>query len=123
MKEWIFKVFVENGVSDFYMWRKRLPPKARLKLRWVIDNMETTADWTQTKYFRPLSGGIGEIRFFISKRQFRPLGCRGPEEGEFTILIGAEEKDDELKPPGVIEIAKNRRDLVLEDGRYSDDYV
>jgi hypothetical protein len=123
MKEWTIKVFVdENGKSDFYEWRDKLPKKARQKLRWVIDNMEITEDWIPSKYFRLLPGGIGEIRFNIHNRQFRPLGCYGPGEGEFTILIGAEEKGDRFKPLRVLDIAKERRQLIRDDERYSDEY-
>ncbi len=111
------------GVSDFYDWQKGIPKKARYKLRWVMNYMKVTETWTNTKYFKLLSDGVGEIRFEIHNRQFRPLGCYGPGKREFTILIGAEEKGNRLKPPGVLETAKERRELVLHNKEYSDEYV
>lgn len=115
----------ENNVSDFFEWRKNLPTKARAKMDKLITYMETTKDWTNTKYFTPLTeyNGIGEIKFFIGNKQYRPLGCYGPEKGEFTLLIGAEEKGDRFKPINAPEKAVKRRKLVLKNGkRYTDEY-
>lgn len=126
MKEWTFRVFWDDGkVSDFLEWRKRLPHRARAKLDKIITYMEITKDWTNTKYFRPLSGyeGIAEIRFFINNKQYRPLGCYGPKKGEFTLLVGAEEKGNRFRPLSAPETAKRRRLLVLREGeRYTDEY-
>ncbi len=124
-KEWTFKVFVDqNGSSDFLIWRKELSPKARQRMDQIINYMEFTKDWTQTAYFRPLTGyaGICEIRFIVSNTQYRPLGCRGPDPGMFTLLVGAKEQGDEFVPKGAPDLATRRRAMVLTDRRYIDDY-
>lgn len=124
MKEWTIKVFVgDNEKSDFYKWRNKMPVKARQKLRWVIDYMETTKNWSRD-YFKLLTDyeGIGEIRFASHGKQYRPLGCYGPCEQEFTILVGAEEKGDRFNPPTAPRTAAERRKLILQDERYSDEY-
>lgn len=126
MKQWTIKVFVnENGVSDFLKWRSKLPVNARAKLDQILTKMEAIRDWTQTSYFTPLSNyeGIGEIKFYIGKKQYRPLGCYGPNDREFTMLIGAEEKGGAFKPVTAPDTAAKRRKLVKSDGeRYTDEY-
>lgn len=126
MQEWTFKVFIDkNGVSDFLLWRKgEMSVKARRRMDAIINYMETTKDWTQTDYFRPLTGyrGICEIRFTVSNIQYRPLGCYGPDPRTFTLLIGAKEVGDEIRPRSAPEIATQRRELILADRSYTDDY-
>jgi hypothetical protein len=50
------------------------------------------------------------------------LGCFGPKKDEFTLLIGAIEKGGKLEPINVIETAEQRRNLIFQDERYSDEY-
>lgn len=126
MKEWTIKVFVdENGVSDFIKWRNRLPAKARAKMDHHVAYLEIAKDWTNTPYFRPLTDyqGIGEVRFTSQNVVYRPLGCRGPNKGEFTFLIGATERGNKFEPLVAPETAMKRKGLVFKDKRYSDEYV
>jgi hypothetical protein len=125
MKEWTINVFVDvTGYCEFTEeWEKDLPVKARAKMNWLVREMENIKDWTQTNYFRPLTGysGIYEIRFFIGNKQYRPLGCYGPDPKSFTLLIGAEEKGDKLTPKNAPWTAIKRRKMV-EDRRYTREY-
>jgi hypothetical protein len=117
MKEWTFKIFGEKK-SDVDDWIKDLSSKVRAKMDTIIAHMEITKDWTRTAYFSPLKGHrkIHEIRFTFQSIQYRPLGCYGPGNKEFTILIGAIEQGDRFKPINAPLIAENRRNDIR-DGR------
>ena len=60
--------------------------------------------------------GIGKIRFSGEKIQYRPLGWFGPEEGQFTLLFPAEERNNRFDPSDAVQQAIQRRTLVLSDG-------
>jgi len=70
--------------------------------------------WT-LPYYRQLNTHIGEIRFKANRVQHRPLGFFGPDAGQFTLLIGAKEKDRKFIPKDAVEQAEQRRRLVLAD--------
>ena len=126
MKEWTFRVFVnDDGFSDVREWIRTMPAKARARMDKILFHLEITKDWTQTSWFAPLKGyrGICEIKFTVDDTQYRPLGCYGPGKA-FTLLKGAIEQGDEFNPRGAPEIALERRELVLApDGtRYTYEY-
>ena len=125
MKERTFKIFgSENEDSDVDRWRDGLPPAARARMDQIICYMEIQRDWTKTSYFRPLTAykGICEIRFIVQNIQYRPLGCYGPGEKEFTILVGAEEKGDRFNPKSAPQLAVKRRKVILENKGYTHEY-
>lgn len=49
--------------------------------------------------------------------QLRPMLCKGPvdNDAEFTILKEATEKNSRLIPPTAVEIAQERREIILAD--------
>ena|SRR6202142_4418877 len=51
--------------------------------------------------------------------QLRPLVCRGPIEktSEYTILVGAIERNKKLEPSTCLTDASNNRDIILADNR------
>jgi hypothetical protein len=53
-----------------------------------------------------------EIRFFANKKQQRPIGYFGPGDNEFTILIWATEKGNQLKPATWREKADHAREVI-----------
>jgi hypothetical protein len=59
--------------------------------------------------FKPLGGGIFEIRFKADGRQYRPLGYDGPGPHEFTVLVGAYKKMNRWTPPDARKTAVKRR--------------
>jgi hypothetical protein len=125
MKEWTIKVYVdEKGICDFHEWRKQIPPKARARMRNILSFMEITKDWTRTPYFRPLTdyAGICEIRFIVQNIQYRPLGCYGPGEKEFTFLVGAKEVGRKFNPLSAPDTAIERRNKILKNARLSHGY-
>jgi hypothetical protein len=72
--------------------------------------------WTRPE-FSPLEGGICEVRFFADGKQYRPLGCDGPGNNRFTILVGAYKKMFAWTPRDARETAKRRRQQVLSGSR------
>ena len=124
---WTFKVFVSaRGRNVIAEWLGSLPIDARYRIRLHFDFMMGLKDWSRP-YAAKLKGKkydpIWEIRFTWNKFQYRPLGCFGPDDGDFTILIGAIEKSKGVfKPRNAPETAKERCLLIREDRRYVNDY-
>lgn len=113
MRLWTFKIFGENE-SDVDDWIKNLPPKAHTKMDHIINNLESIRDWTRTGFFSPLTGynKINEIKVSHRGEEYRPLGCYGPGNNEFTILIGAKEQGDRFNPISAPLIAVKRRKIL-----------
>ena len=110
--------------SDVDDWIKDLSSKVRAKMDTIIAHMEITKDWTRTSYFSSLKGHrkIHEIRFTFQSIQYRPLGCYGPGNKEFTILIGAWEEGNRFNPQKAPQIATKRRKDVLKRKEYTHEY-
>lgn len=124
MKIWNFKVFIaEKGSNEIDAWLNDLPPGAKAKIKKRITYLEITKRWGRP-YAAKLKGtnNIWEIRVGFDNIQYRPLGCFGPKDGEFTLLIGATEKGGRFEPVHAIKTAEKRRSLVLQDERYIDEY-
>ena len=126
MKIWNFKVFVsDRGTKEIDNWLDSLPPKVKAKIKKRITYLEISelSKWVRP-YVAKLHGSddIWEIRVIFANVQYRPLGCFGPKENDFTLLIGAEEKGGRLEPIDAIRIAAERRRLILQDERYTDEY-
>ena len=109
----------ERGENEIRNWIRSLPPKARAKVANRILLLQTWpgATWP-LQYVSALRGfkGIHEFRVVFSGVQYRPLGCYGPGEREYTLLLGAIEKGGRLEPLGACETAVARRMIVLQDG-------
>jgi hypothetical protein len=132
---WTFKVFVdEKGIDVIGKWRKDLPlgDKARIRIR--LAYMKTIKIWEpplvkklQGKKYDP----IYEIRISGNKVEYRPLGFYGPDEKDFTLVIGARKKSGKRgkpswEPHDARETAKKRYELIQIDkskyiGEYSED--
>ncbi len=126
MKEWNFKVFIDSkGQVDFYDWLDQQVKKAKVKIRERINYFEITPYWAYRPYASPLkdTDNIVELRIVFNNIQYRPLGCFGPRNGEFTILIGAIEDNGSFNPKNAIKFAEERCKLIHEDRRYIDDFV
>jgi hypothetical protein len=126
MKVWNFKVFVsDRGSREIDEWLDGLPVKAEVKIRAIISRLEI---WDISRWERPYvcklkgSDNIWEIIVKFNNVQYRPLGCFGPKQKDFTLLIGAREKGGRLEPINAIETAEKRRNLIFQDERYCDEY-
>lgn len=122
---WKFKVYISiNNVCDFNKWYKDQIPEDRAKIDIFINRLKITETWSK-KHVRPLTNysKINELVIKGKKIQLRPLGCFGPQRKEFTILMGATEKNDDFVPKNAPHQAEERQKLVMCDGeRYTKDY-
>lgn len=119
-KYWTFKVVVSQrgGDNEFAKWLSSLQnKKASAKIRTRLKYLEVTKTW-KNHLVTKLKGytNLYEIRIIHNNVQYRPIGCKGPEEGEFTILVGAIEKGDKFEPKGVLDIANKRSKLINKKG-------
>jgi hypothetical protein len=127
MNYWKLKVFNSGRGSDVIdEWLDSLPIDARARIRTHLAFLVTLKDWGRP-YAHKLKGKnidpIWEIIIKWNKIQYRPLGCFGPEEDNFTILIGAIERSTGIFEPRNAPItAKKRCTLIHEDRRYMSDY-
>ncbi len=124
MKEYNFKVFVkDNGEREFENWMNELHPSEYFKIDKIIKHLEINKDW-RGPYFDKIQGyeNLYELRAFgLNKVPLRPLGCFGPGEKEFTILLGAKKKNGNYTPKDAFDIAERRIKLIHKEGR-TDDY-
>lgn len=127
MSYWIFKHFHnEQGIDLIKAWLDRLSPEdlAKVERRFVL--LATIKDKSGWK--RPLAAklrgvekgsSIWEIRIDSDKVLYRPLGCFGPKEDEFTVLIDAIEKGKGVfEPRRAPDTAVRRCKLIHQDRRY-----
>jgi hypothetical protein len=119
MALWTFKGFLsENGRDIFKEWYEQLPVGAQAKFDAILEYLRDTphTQWS-TAVVLPLSEaeGIFEIRVKIRNVLYRPLGCFGPDRGEFTLLVPAREHGNRFEPRNAIALAEARRTLVLND--------
>ena len=115
---WRFLDYLDaRGTNPIRTWLDDLPDrKAETKIRTLLLNL-TALPRLEPPYVKPITGydGIFEIRVGRQGIQYRPLGCYGPGRGEFTLLIGATEQGDEIRPPRAFEIATGRRVIILNE--------
>jgi hypothetical protein len=101
---WIIKYYVAaNGESSFKNWYDNLGEDVRavFDARLLYLKQQPRNGWSRP-HFSLLHGpcaGLGEIRFKAKKIQYRPLGFFGPGPNQFTLLVGAIERGDQLQPP------------------------
>jgi hypothetical protein len=57
---------------------------------------------------------IYEIRFKAENVQYRPLGVFGPSDGDFTIRIRSNKKQNVYKPANAIKTSDKRRKLIID---------
>jgi len=119
MAFWTFKDYLnERGDNEIRLWLDSLSKKARIKIDRRIRYLENVQFFHgEPQYIKQLVGyeGIYEIRVVFSGDQYRPLGCYGPEDGEFTLLIGAFEVGDRFEPRNAPDIAVQRKAIILAD--------
>jgi hypothetical protein len=125
-KYWTFKLFISGtGIKEFENWLNvEIPTNAKARIKTKLTYLEITKQWTPdlvTKY--KSSDKIHEIRVTVQNIQYRPLGCYGPKDKEFTLLIGAIEKGGKLIPRSALKIAKERRRLIFQEETYTYEYI
>lgn len=123
-REWTIKVFISlRNVDVFDEWLITLPKKAKAKIKKMINHLAITKKWK-----RPLTGklkgynNLVEIIVLSNNVQYRPIGCYGPNTGEFTILIGAIERGSKFEPVNAPDTAYARSKLIHKE-KHTNDFV
>src|SRR5258708_4835982 len=109
MTFWTFKDYLsESDDNEIRIWLDSLSKKARIKIDTRIRYLENVQYFhREPQYIKRLTGyeGIYEIRIVFAGDQYRPLGCYGPDQAEFTLLIGAFEIGDRFTPKDAPDLA------------------
>ena len=109
MNYWVFKVFIkDSGQNVIKKWLKKYPLDIKAGIERRFRYLRTLATWDKRPHSAKRKGSdyIYEIIIKLRGNQYRPLGFFGPNDGEFTLLIGAVEKDQGLEPKDAQENAE-----------------
>ena len=115
MKSWIILDFVNmRGENEILSWLNSLPRKAKAKINARLVTLAGYPEPWPPQYISAYNGwdDVYELKIVFGGRQFRPLGCYGPERRQFTILSGGEEKGK--IPTRLLGVADERRKLVFD---------
>lgn len=127
MNYWIFRHFHnEQGIDLIEAWLRGLSieDQAKIETRFaLLAALKDRSAWKKP-LARKLQGmkkraDIWEIRIDSDRVLYRPLGCFGPKEDEFTVLIDAIEKGTGVfEPRRAPDTAVKRYKLIHQDRRY-----
>src|SRR3989304_1874429 len=98
MSVWTFFDFLEaDGGNAIRAWLQDLPQEAQAKIDARLLQMAGMESWPE-KWISTYKGyeKIIELRVSCNKVQYRPLGFYGRLRHQFTLLIGAIEKDNRI---------------------------
>lgn len=124
MNNWTIKTFVtERGTDVIQEWIEDLPIKAQVAIDERIRFLALGNNWHRP-YAHQLKGydGIWEIIIKSENVQYRPLGCFGPGDKVFSLLIGAREKDNKFVPQNAPKTAEKRKKVIYENEGYLNEY-
>ena len=112
-----------RGIDVIKEWLDGLPIKAQVAIDERIRFL-ALGSYGHRPYAAKLEGydNIWEVRVKSEKIQYRPLGCSGPGDKVFSLLIGAREKGSHFEPKDAPKIAEKRRNLVYQDEKYLNEY-
>lgn len=119
MKLWTFLEFVTTGNRGVITeWYGGLAAEAQQDFDDLLRYLAVTPYrlWERPKY-ATISGfaGLGKLRFKANKIQYRPIGFFGPATGQFTLLIGAEERGNKWVPRDAPDQALRRKGIAETD--------
>jgi hypothetical protein len=109
----------ERGVNSFEEWSNRLEKKELARLNSKLDMLRTEPALPPQLLAGPLEG-VPIYKLRINGRvALRPMLCKGPvdKDGEFTLLLGAVERDGKLVPGNAVSQAESRRQKVIANPR------
>ncbi|MEQ1637813.1 MAG: hypothetical protein ABL903_14105 [Methylococcales bacterium] len=117
MKFSLFDYTSENGNNEIKEWTKGLQKTDRAKLNAKLDMLALHGSelFPHVLTDTPTSG-IQKLRV-KGKVQLRPMLCKGPidNEKEYTLLIGAMERDSKLVPDKADQIANERKQTIIKN--------
>lgn len=121
MSEWTFRDYQRLStdssaepilVNEILTWTLGLPKRAQAKIDAMILSLRVFSVLPPQYISDCGYEHIWELRAGCSGVQYRPLGCYGPGQRAFTLLIGTIEKGGKI-PAGDGMSAIDRRDRVL----------
>jgi hypothetical protein len=117
----IFDFLSARGESVVHEWAKKLGKRDRVVLDQKLDLLQKGGPNNCPGLVGPVNGGHVYKLKAKGNVMLRPMLCKGPpqnKEHEYTLLLGAIEKDSVLIPEDAIQRAdENRRILVADPGR------
>ena len=125
MQYWTIKTFVTtSGKNVVKEWVQNQPKGAQAAIDIRLRHLQTQKLWGMRPYAAKRKGTdcIYEVIINWKKDKYRPLGFFGPKSGEFTLLVGAQEKDWKLVPITSDGIAEMRQKLIMRNKKYAIKY-
>jgi len=125
MKPWVFRDFLDsNGRNVILDWAQALPARAQAKMDSMILVLQAWKGPWPPQYVsaRTDCDDIYEFRIVSQGVQYRPLGCYGPRQGEFTFLLGAIEKGGKLVPREFCRIVQDPMKVIFADRNRTRDH-
>ena len=118
--EWTIYEFLDNrgdGVIEVWIKRERIPMSIKARLDVKLKLLQQAGPDLSPGLLVSLGGSIYKLRVCAMNVELRPMLCRGPfsNENEFTLLVGATERDLELVPRDAEERAKENRETLIAD--------
>lgn len=118
MTEWKLYDYVDNrGINDFERWSLGLQSSDRARLSQKLGMLQKLGpDLPPQLLAGPIKGNIYKMRI-NGRVAFRPLLCKGPinHDAEFTLLMGATERDRQWQPRNAPATAVVRRTEIVAD--------
>jgi len=124
MPEWTFRDYQRQATSndgpvlinEILLWTFGLPIRVHARMDVLILALRTFAV-LPPQYISAYVGypDIFELKLKSGGVQYRPLGCYGPGNRVFTLLIGSIEKGGRI-PKGDLDSAVIRRKRVIDEG-------
>jgi hypothetical protein len=116
---WTFLEFLTTGNRGVITeWYAELTEEAQQDFDDLLRYLAVTPRhlWERPK-FAPITGyaGLGKLRFKANRVQYRHIGFFGPKAGQFTLLIGAEERGRRWVPRDAPNQALRRKTIVEAD--------
>jgi len=122
---WRFYSFLDKGECVIHQWmdKSRIKTRGIVKIEARLRYLRLVKVW-EPHYVKKLSGyeDIFELRVVYQRTQYRPLGCFGPINGVFTLLVGAVEKGGNFYPRNAPDLATQRREDIYTNRRLIHEY-
>lgn len=124
---WEFLVGGSRRVMRAWIDKERISARERAKLDVSLDRLRTLDFALVSKKLMagPLRGTkVYKLRLRCENRELRPMLCRGPVGSplDYTLLEGAIEAGDQLKPPDAEQIADKNRIILIERPQWREIY-
>ena len=118
MPLWTFRDYVNRrGDNEIHEWlnSRHVPKKAKAAINARLVTLRGFPEFPEN-YVSAYKGrpGLFELKIRYAGAQYRPFGFYGPGRQEFTLLIGAIEKDGTIAP-SLLDSAEKKREIVNND--------